>query len=34
MSSERTGELLRRSYEDEIETVMNYQTNAIILEGV
>jgi len=34
MSSDRTVELLRRSYEDEIETVMNYQTNAIILEGV
>ncbi len=34
MSSDRIVELLRQSYEDEIETVMNYQTNAIILEGV
>ena len=34
MSSDRVIELLRRGYEDEIETVMNYQTNAIILDGV
>lgn len=34
MSSDRIIELLRKGYEDEIETVMNYQTNAIILDGV
>ena len=34
MSSERVVELLRAAYADEIETVMNYQTNAIVLDGV
>ncbi|MGQ3329551.1 MULTISPECIES: DUF892 family protein [Halorubrum] len=34
MSSERVVELLREAYADEIETVMNYQTNAIVLDGV
>lgn len=34
MASNRIIELLRKGYEDEIETVMNYQTNAIILDGV
>lgn len=34
MSSDRVIELLRKGYSDEIETVMNYQTNAIILDGV
>jgi bacterioferritin len=34
MSSERVVELLREAYSDEIETVMNYQTNAIVLDGV
>ena len=34
MASDRIIELLRKGYEDEIETVMNYQTNAIILDGV
>jgi bacterioferritin len=34
MSSDRVIELLRKAYSDEIETVMNYQTNAIILDGV
>jgi bacterioferritin len=34
MTSDRVIELLRKSYADEIETVMNYQTNAIILDGV
>lgn len=34
MTSDRIIELLRKGYEDEIETVMNYQTNAIILDGV
>jgi len=34
MSSDRIIELLRAGYRDEIETVMNYQTNAIILDGV
>jgi bacterioferritin len=34
MSSQRVIELLRKAYGDEIETVMNYQTNAIVLDGV
>ncbi|MFP4632475.1 MAG: ferritin-like domain-containing protein [Halobacteriales archaeon] len=34
MSSETVIDLLRKSYQDEIETVMNYQTNAIVLDGV
>ncbi len=34
MSSDRVIELLRTAYGDEIETVMNYQTNAIVLDGV
>jgi bacterioferritin len=34
MSSDRVVELLRKAYSDEIETVMNYQTNAIVLDGV
>jgi len=34
MSSDRVIDLLRTAYGDEIETVMNYQTNAIVLDGV
>jgi bacterioferritin len=34
MSNDRVIELLRTAYSDEIETVMNYQTNAIVLDGV
>ncbi|MEF8782740.1 MAG: ferritin-like domain-containing protein [Haloarculaceae archaeon] len=34
MSSEQVIDLLRKGYSDEIETVMNYQTNAIVLDGV
>ncbi|MEF8826979.1 MAG: ferritin-like domain-containing protein [Halapricum sp.] len=34
MSSDRVIDLLQKSYGDEIETVMNYQTNAIVLDGV
>jgi bacterioferritin len=34
MSADRVVELLRKAYSDEIETVMNYQTNAIVLDGV
>jgi len=34
MSSDRVVELLQKAYSDEIETVMNYQTNAIVLDGV
>ncbi|MFC7134242.1 MULTISPECIES: ferritin-like domain-containing protein [Salinibaculum] len=34
MSSDRVIELLRAAYGDEMETVMNYQTNAIVLDGV
>ena len=32
--SEEVTRLLRKAYGDEIETVMNYQTNAIVLDGV
>jgi bacterioferritin len=34
MSDDRVVELLKKAYGDEIETVMNYQTNAIVLDGV
>lgn len=34
MTSETVIDLLRKAYSDELETVMNYQTNAIILDGV
>jgi bacterioferritin len=34
MNSDRVIELLQKGYSDEIETVMNYQTNAIVLDGV
>lgn len=34
MSSDRVIDLLCQEYSDEIETVMNYRTNAIILDGV
>jgi bacterioferritin len=34
MADSRVVELLRKAYSDEIETVMNYQTNAIVLDGV
>jgi bacterioferritin len=34
MSSREVVDLLRRAYTAEIETVMNYQTNAIVLDGV
>jgi len=34
MSDDRVIEILRKAYGDEIETVMNYQTNAIVLDGV
>ena len=34
MSSERVIEILKKAYGDEMETVMNYQTNAIVLDGV
>ena len=34
MATEQVIELLRRAYTAEIETVMNYQTNAIVLDGV
>ena len=32
--SEQVVDLLRKAYSDEMETVMNYQTNAIVLDGV
>jgi len=32
--SEKVIDLLREAYGDEMETVMNYQTNAIVLDGV
>jgi bacterioferritin len=34
MSDESVTELLKRAYLDEMETVLNYQTNAIVLDGV
>ena len=34
MTSDRVIELLKKAYGDEMETVMNYQTNAIVLDGV
>jgi len=34
MASDEVITLLRGAYGDEIETVMNYQTNAIVLDGV
>ncbi|WP_181692523.1 ferritin-like domain-containing protein [Natronomonas sp. LN261] len=34
MTSDRVVDILRKAYSDEIETVMNYQTNAIVLDGV
>ena len=34
MSSEEVTEILKRAYGDELETVMNYLTNSIVLEGV
>jgi len=34
MTSDRVLDLLKQAYGDEIETVMNYQTNAIVLDGV
>jgi bacterioferritin len=32
--SDQVVDLLREAYTDEMETVMNYQTNAIVLDGV
>jgi len=34
MTNERVTELLQQAYGDEIETVMNYLTNSIVLDGV
>jgi bacterioferritin len=34
MSSDEVTRLLRKAYSDEIETVMNYLTNSIVLDGV
>jgi bacterioferritin len=34
MMSEEVTRLLRKAYADEIETVMNYLTNSIVLDGV
>ncbi len=34
MTNDEVIDLLRRAYSDEMETVMNYLTNAIVLEGV
>ncbi|MHB9288639.1 ferritin-like domain-containing protein [Halobacteriales archaeon Cl-PHB] len=33
-SNDEVVRLLRKSYSDEIETVMNYMTNSIVLDGV
>jgi bacterioferritin len=34
MSKDRVIEILQKAYLDEMETVINYQTNAIVLDGV
>ncbi len=34
MTSEEVTNLLKKAYGDEIETVMNYMTNSIVLDGV
>ncbi len=34
MTSDKVIEILKKAYGDEIETVMNYQSNAIVLDGV
>ena len=34
MTSEEVTNLLKKAYGDELETVMNYMTNSIVLEGV
>lgn len=34
MSSEEVTQLLKKAYQDEIETVMNYLSNSIVLDGV
>jgi bacterioferritin len=34
MANQEVVELLKQAYQDEMETVMNYQTNAIVLDGV
>jgi bacterioferritin len=34
MTSQEVTDLLKKAYSDEIETVMNYLTNSIILDGV
>jgi len=34
MTTQEVTDLLKKAYSDEIETVMNYLTNSIVLEGV
>ncbi|GAA0644149.1 ferritin-like domain-containing protein [Salarchaeum japonicum] len=34
MSSDEVTRLLKQAYQDEIETVMNYMSNSIVLDGV
>ncbi|WP_435318669.1 ferritin-like domain-containing protein [Haloarchaeobius sp. TZWSO28] len=34
MADQQVVDLLKKAYSDEIETVMNYMTNAIVLDGV
>jgi len=34
MTSKDVVDILQRAYQDEFETIMNYQTNAIVLDGV
>lgn len=34
MTSQEVTDLLKRAYQDEIETVMNYMTNSIVLDGL
>ncbi|MFC4357003.1 ferritin-like domain-containing protein [Halobium salinum] len=34
MTSQEVTDLLKRAYQDELETVMNYMTNSIVLDGL
>jgi bacterioferritin len=34
MSSDQVTDLLQKAYQDELETVMNYMSNSIVLDGV
>ena len=34
MTNQQVTDLLKKAYQDELETVMNYLTNSIVLEGI